>query len=104
MRERPGRKFTGTVARTAQALDSTSRTLLVEVQVENSSGELLPGMYAQVKFSVPRSAPVVVIPADALIANAQGTRVAVVDGAGRVHFRNVQVGREFGRQVEVLTG
>ncbi len=81
--ERPGRKFTGTVARTAQALDSTSRTLLVEVQIENSSGQLLPGMYAQVKFSIPRSAPVVIVPADALIANAQGTRVAVVDGASR---------------------
>jgi RND family efflux transporter MFP subunit len=104
VRERPGRKFTGTVARTAQALDSTSRTLLVEVQVENSSGQLLPGMYAQVKFSIPRSAPVVIIPADALIANAQGTRVAVVDGASRVHFRNVQVGRDFGAQVEVLSG
>ena len=94
--ERPGRTFTGTVARTAQALDSTSRTLLTEVQVDNSSGELLPGMYAQVKFSIPRSAPVVVIPADALIANAQGTRVAVVDSASRVHFRNVQVGRDIG--------
>jgi RND family efflux transporter MFP subunit len=102
--ERPGQKFTGTVARTAQALDSTSRTLLVEVQIENSSGQLLPGMYAQVKFSIPRTAPAVIIPADALIANAQGTRVAVVDGASRVHFRNVQVGRDFGAQVEVLSG
>jgi RND family efflux transporter MFP subunit len=104
VRERPGGKFTGKVARTAQALDSASRTLLVEVQVDNSSGQLLPGMYAQVKFSIPRSAPVVIIPADALIANAQGTRVAVVDGANRVHFRNVQVGRDFGTQVEVLSG
>src|SRR3989449_8494431 len=50
-------------------------------------------LHSQVKFSVPRSARVVIIPADALIADAQGTRVAVVDGASRVHFRNVQVGR-----------
>jgi RND family efflux transporter MFP subunit len=102
--ERPGRSFVGTVARTAQALDSSSRTLLTEVQVDNSAGELLPGMYAQVKFSIPRSVPVVVVPADALIANAQGTRVAVVDSAGRAHFRNVLVGRDMGRQVEVRSG
>lgn len=104
VRERPGVKFTGTVARTAQALDQTSRTLLVEVQVDNSSGTLLPGMYAQVKFSVPRSTPVLIIPADALIANAQGTRVAVIDDTNHVHFRDVQVGRDFGAQVEVLSG
>jgi RND family efflux transporter MFP subunit len=104
LRERPGRKYTGKVARTAQALDPASRTLLVEVQVDNSSGELLPGMYAQVKFSIPRVATVNVIPADALIANAQGTRVVVVDNGGRAHFRNVQVGRDFGSEVEVLSG
>jgi len=104
VRERPGRTFTGTIARTAKALDSTSRTLLTEIQVDNASGELLPGMYAQVKFSIPRSTPVVVIRADALIADAQGTRVAVVDGGNHVHFRTVQVGRDTGMEVEVLSG
>jgi RND family efflux transporter MFP subunit len=104
VRERPGQSFTGKVARTAQALDATSRTLLVEVQVDNSSGQLLPGMYAQAKFSIPRSHAVVIIPADALIANAQGTRVAVVDASKRVHFRSVGVGRDLGTQIEVLSG
>ncbi len=104
VRERPGRNFVGTVARTAQALEPSSRTLLTEVQVDNSSGELLPGMYAQVKFSVPRGVAAVTIRADALIANAQGTRVAVVDSGNRVHFRTVNVGRDFGPQVEVLSG
>jgi multidrug efflux pump subunit AcrA (membrane-fusion protein) len=92
------------VARTAQALAQASRTLLTEVQVDNSSGQLLPGMYAQVKFAVPRSHPVVTIPADALIANAQGTRVAVVDDRNRVHFRQVDVGRDLGPRIEVLSG
>ncbi len=102
--ERPGQKFVGTIARTAQALDPASRTLLTEVQVDNSAGQLFPGMYAQVKFSIPRSRAVVVIPADALIANALGTRVALIDGAKRVHFRKVDVGRDMGAQVEVLSG
>jgi len=104
VRERPGKNFHGTVARTAQALDPGSRTLLTEVQVDNTSGQLLPGMYAQVKFSIPRNLPVLIIPADALIANAEGTRAAVIDAGNHVHFRNVQVGRDLGSQVEVLSG
>ena len=104
VRERPGQKFTGTVARTAESLSPSSRTLLTEIQLDNSNGQLLPGMYAQIKFAVPRDRALVMIPADALIANAQGTRVAVVDTNNRVHFRNVQVGRDLGAQVEVLTG
>src|SRR5262249_34185557 len=104
VRERPGRAYAGTVARTAQALNSASRTLLTEVQVDNSSGELLPGMYAQVKFSIPRASAAFVIPANALIADAHGTRVGVVDQSGRVHFRNVRVGRDFGADVEIHSG
>ncbi len=104
VRERPGRSFSGKVARTAEALDPSSRTLLTEVQLDNSAGQLLPGMYAQIRFAVPRSRPVVTIPADALIANAQGTRVAVVDRQNRVHFRQVEVGRDLGARIEVLSG
>ena len=68
-RERPGRIYTGKVARTADALDASSRTLLSEIQVNNSSGELLPGMYAQIKFVLPRSYPTIVVPGNALLAN-----------------------------------
>jgi RND family efflux transporter MFP subunit len=102
--ERPGKKYSGTVARTARALQSSSRTLLTEVQVDNKNGDLLPGMYAHVKFDIPRTEPIAVIPADALIADAKGTRVAVVDSENRVHFREVQVGRDLGSEIEVLSG
>jgi multidrug efflux pump subunit AcrA (membrane-fusion protein) len=104
VRELPGRVFNGTIARTANALNASSRTLLTEVQIDNSAGTLLPGMYAQVKFSVPRGRPLVMIPAAALVANAGGTRVAVLGNDNRVHFRSVGVGRDMGAQVEILSG
>ena len=103
-RERPGRIYTGKVARTADALDASSRTLLSEIQVNNSSGELLPGMYAQIKFVLPRSYPTIVVPANALLANSFGTRVVVVGSDNRAHYRPVQVGRDLGTDVEILTG
>jgi RND family efflux transporter MFP subunit len=104
VRERPGRTFKGKVARTANALNAASRTLLVEVQVDNHDGALLPGMFSEVKFALPRTRIATVIPADALIANAQGTRVVVVDGDGKLHFRNVEVGRDLGTQIEIAAG
>jgi len=104
VRERPGRTFKGRVARTANALNAASRTLLVEVQVDNHDGALLPGMFSEVKFALPRTRVATVVPADALIANAQGTRVVVVDGDGKLHFRNVEVGRDLGTQIEIAAG
>lgn len=104
VRERPGRTFAGTVARTANALNSSSRTLLVEVQIDNKDGSLLPGMFSEVKFSLPRTRPVTLIPADSLIANAQGTRVAAVDPQGKIRFHNVEVGRDLGTQIEIAAG
>lgn len=104
VRERPGKVYKGQVARTAQALDSSSRTLLTEVQVDNSNGELLPGMYAEVKFVLPRNHPTILVPGNALLANSQGTRVVKVDGDKRAHFVTVQVGRDMGSQIEILSG
>ena len=101
---RPGRTFHGKVARTASALSSASRTLLVEVQIDNRDGALLPGMFSEVTFALPRTRPATLIPADALVANAQGTRVAVVDEHGKLHFRNVEVSRDLGVQVEIAAG
>lgn len=104
LREQPGRVYEGKVARTAEALDPTSRTLLSEVQLDNKGGELLPGMYAQVKFTLSRSQPVRVIPGNSVVANAGGTRVVSVTPDGRVHFLPVELGRDLGSDVEVSNG
>ncbi len=100
----PGRTFTGTVARTANSLDPTSRTMLVEVQVPNADGALLPGMYSQVDLSSPRVNAPLLIPGDALIVLATGTQVAVVRPDSTVHLQKIQVGRDYGDRLEVLGG
>ena len=99
-----GRTFPGVVARTANALDPTTRTLLVEVHAENTDGALMPGMYTQVDLSVPRKDPPLVIPGDTLVVRANGPQVAVVAGDGTVHYARLQLGRDFGDRLEVLGG
>lgn len=96
--------FPGTVTRTANALDPASRTLLVEVQVPNSSGLLLPGMYAQVDFTTPRAEPPLVIRGDALLVRSNGPQVALVEPDKTVHFLLVTLGRDYGDRIEVLSG
>jgi RND family efflux transporter MFP subunit len=103
-REDPRRTFTGTVTRTADALDLSTRTLLTEVQVPNPDGALRPGMYLQVQFLFERKSPTVLVPAAALSARSDGPRVAVLDARDRVHYRTVQLGRDFGSETEVLVG
>jgi RND family efflux transporter MFP subunit len=98
------RKFSATVARTANALDPATRTLLVELQVGNSAGVLLPGMYAQVDFSIPRLNPPLVIPGDTLVVRSAGPQVGVIAADGAVHFQNIELGRDFGDRLEVLSG
>jgi RND family efflux transporter MFP subunit len=100
----PGRTFTGTVARTANSLDPGSRTMLVEVHVANRDGALLPGMYAQVSLSSTRTHPPLLLPSDALIVRPDGTEVAVVDTAHTVHLKKIQVGRDYGDRMEVVSG
>jgi len=100
----PGRTFTGKVARTANALDPATRTLLTEVQVANSAGVLMPGMYAQVDMSVPRKSPPLLIAGDTLVIRSDGPQVAVVGPDGTVHFTLIQLGRDYGDRVEVLSG
>jgi RND family efflux transporter MFP subunit len=99
-----GRKFPAVVTRTANALDPSSRTLLVEVQVPNSDGLLMPGMYAQVDLAVPRKEPPLAIPGDTLVVRDNVTQVAVVSADGTVHFQRIQLGRDFGDHLEVLSG
>jgi len=99
-----GRKFAGTVTRTSNSLDPSTRTLLTEVQVANSGGILMPGMYTQVDLAVPRRDPPLVVPGDTLVVRANGPQVAVVGADGTVHFQLVQLGRDFGDKLEILSG
>jgi RND family efflux transporter MFP subunit len=100
----PGREFEGTVARSADALDPASRTLLVEVHVPNPANLLLPGMYAQVELRSIRSDPPLLVPSDAMIVRADGAQIAVLDSANIVHLQKIEVGRDYGDRVEVLGG
>jgi RND family efflux transporter MFP subunit len=100
----PGRSFTGVVARSANSLDPSSRTLLVEVQVPNRSGELLPGMYAQVDLSSARAHPPLLVPSDALIVRPDANMIAVLRSDNTVHLQNVEVGRDFGDRMEIVGG
>jgi RND family efflux transporter MFP subunit len=100
----PGRHFPGTVARTANSLDPATRTMLVEVQVPNPNGALLPGMYAQVDLSSSRTNPPLLVPGDALVIRSDGTQVAVVRPDRTVHFQKIEVGRDYGDRLEVING
>lgn len=102
--ELPGRTFEGQLARLSEALDAGSRTMLVEVDVPNPDGTLKPGLYVSVTFAVPRTAPAVVVPAEAVLFNADGLRVATVDDEGRVAMRDVTVYRDFGTTLELRSG
>ncbi|HEX6546110.1 MAG TPA: efflux RND transporter periplasmic adaptor subunit [Bryobacteraceae bacterium] len=104
VRERMGRTYKGKVVRTASSLDDAARTMLTEVQVDNKDGSLLPGMYAQVTFTIPQGRTSFVIPTSSLVINHSGTRVVTVNEAGRIHFAPVTIGRDMGTQVELLGG
>ena len=99
-----GGGFHGLVTRTANALDPTTRTLLVEVQIPNPHGQLLPGMYTEVDLSVPRQNPPLVVPSDTLVVRSDGPQVAVVGSDGAVHYQRIALGRDFGDRLEVLSG
>jgi RND family efflux transporter MFP subunit len=100
----PGREFQGEVARSASALDPSSRTLLVEVHVPNPTSLLLPGMYAQVELRSIRAQPPLLVPSDAMIVRADGAQIAVVGTDHIVHLRKIDAGRDYGDRVEVLNG
>ena len=99
----PGQKFTGTLVRNANAIDTTSRTLNVEVDVDNSSGRLMPGAYAFVHFKVPATKGAVTIPSNALLFRTEGLRVGVVRDS-HVALVPITIGQDYGEEVEVLSG
>jgi RND family efflux transporter MFP subunit len=104
VREMPGRTFTGRVSLRAGALDESSRTQEVQVILPNRDHALVPGMYAQVRVTPTHPPATLRIPGTALVFDAQGTRVASVTAKGRVQYLKVQVGRDFGTEVEILGG
>ena len=102
--EHPGKQFPASLVRTARALDPTQRTLRVELQVDNSQGELFPGAYAEAHFKIPGSTRSVRIPATALIFRSKGLQIATVGSDNKAHLRSIIQGRDFGTSIEVLSG
>lgn len=101
--EFPGRRFEGTLVRTADAIDLSSRTLLVEIEVLNPTGELLTGAYAAVHLKLPGSVSTFTIPVNTLLFRSEGLRVAVVRD-NKADLVPVTLGRDFGSEVEVMVG
>jgi RND family efflux transporter MFP subunit len=101
--EFPGRMFTGKLVRTAEAINYTTRTLLVEVDVNNPSGELLSGAYAEVHFKVPGQASTYIVPADTLLFRKEGLNVAIVEN-GKAKLVPVTPGHDFGTSIEIVSG
>jgi RND family efflux transporter MFP subunit len=100
----PGRIFTAKVVTSSNAVQTASRTVLVQLQADNPDGALLPGTFAQVSFKLPPASGVLQLPATALIFQAHGLQVATVGAGGRVAVHDIQVGRDLGTAVEVLSG
>lgn len=96
-------KFQGEVARTAGAIDATTRTMQIEITLPNREGKLLPGAYVQVLLPL-ASTQAITMPTNALMIRGDGLRVAVVGDDGRVHLRPVKVGRNYGEAIEILEG
>jgi len=104
LQELPGRRFKGTLVRTADAIDLATRTLLVEVDVDNRTGELLPGAYAEVHLKVPAGTPALILPVSALIFRSEGLQVGTVVDGNKAALKNVVLGHDLGNEVEVVSG
>lgn len=104
LQEFPGRKFTGTVARTADAIDPATRTLLTEVDVPNKDGRLLPGAFGELHVRPTINAAKVTVPVNAMMFRQEGPRVAVVGSDNKVQLRPIAIGRDYGATLEVLGG
>jgi RND family efflux transporter MFP subunit len=104
--DRPGKVYTATLDSTSSAIDQTTRTLLAQLVIDNKNGELLPGAYAEVHFHLPPGAagPVFKLPANALLFRSDGLHVGTVDANNHVVLKTVEVGRDFGSDVEIIHG
>jgi RND family efflux transporter MFP subunit len=102
--EHAGKIYQGTLARTSDAIDPASRTLLVEIDVDNRAGELLPGSMAEVHFKRPAAGPAFIVPAAALLFRKEGLRVGVVVNGNVAHLVPVVIGEDDGAYVQIVTG
>ncbi len=102
--EFPGRRFQGTLMRTANAIDPTSRTLLVEIAVNNPTGQLFTGSYAEVHFKLPTPQSSLILPVNTLLFRSEGLRVAIVSQDQKVSLKQITLGHDFGSEVEVVAG
>lgn len=102
--ELPGQTFKGQVMRTDHAIDLNTRTLLVEVDVPNGSGKLIPGAYGQVHFKLQSLQRPLLVPTGTILFQADGPQVAVVDASNHVQLRKIAVGRDLGNTIEVSSG
>jgi RND family efflux transporter MFP subunit len=100
----PGQHFDAKLVTTSNAMNMTSRSMLVELQADNSAKKFSPGTYCQVQFQIPGDPNMVQVPATALISGDHGTQVAVLGDGNRVVMKPVQIGRDFGDSVEVVAG
>jgi RND family efflux transporter MFP subunit len=102
--ERLGEQYRGTVARTARAIDTVTRTMQVEIRIPNPDNALISGSYVQVMMPIDTDAKALVVPTNVLLFRPDGTRIALVDAGGRVRLTLVKLGTDFGDSVEILSG
>ena len=102
--ERPGKRYPGKITRTANAIDPTTRTLRVEVDLENPGGEILSGAFGQVHLKLENPTPALLVPVSALLFRSEGPRIATVAPGNKVLLLPVVIGRDFGTQIEITSG
>jgi RND family efflux transporter MFP subunit len=100
----PDKPLAAQTVRTANALDPVARTLQVELELDNSGGEIFPGSYAEVHFKLPVNAASLRLPANTVLFRTAGLQVATVDADSRIHLKSIREGRDFGTSIEVLGG
>ena len=102
--ELPGRRFQGILTRSTNAIEPSTRTLLTQIDVDNSSNEILPGSFGEAHLRLPSPASAFLIPANALLFRSEGAQVAEVQEGSRIFLVSVKLGRDFGTELEVVSG
>lgn len=104
LQEFPGQRFSARIARTAEAIDPNTRTLLTEVDVPNKDQKLLPGSFGEVHFAVGSNVDKVTVPVNAMLFRSEGPQLAIIGTDKKVELRRINIGRDFGATLEILAG